>query len=344
MSHNSIIKTMMDLLTQYRISDFHLRSGEPLAIRANGDIITFPEYAITHDLLDDILRTYLDEKLYQHFCITNDIDFSITFDHQRFRANGYSTINGWAMVLRTIISDVPHIDDLGLPDAVHNILSKKSGLILVTGQAGSGKSTSLAAMVNKINRERTEHIVTIEDPIEFIHTPIKSIISQREVEKNTQNFETALTSALRQDPDIILIGELRSYETISMALKAAETGHLVLSTLHTSSVIESIGRIVDVFPPETQGQARIRLSQSLQLVMTQQLIKCKTEGRIGAFEIMIAIPAIRNLIRENNIVQIGALIQTGAKFGMITMEKYIEELEKKDLIEPQSLNHKQTHG
>ena len=252
---------------------------------------------------------------------------------QRFRANGYRTMHGWAMVLRTIVTEVPNIDQLGLPPAVHKILTEKSGLVLVTGQTGSGKSTSLAAMINKINRERAENIITIEDPVEFVHTPIKSIISQREVGRDTKSFASALKGALRQDPDIILLGELRDYETVSMALTAAETGHLVFGTLHTSGAPETINRIIDVFPAEEQAQARSQLSQPLQLVMTQQLLKRKGGGRIGAFEVMVCVPAVRNLIRENKIVQINTSMQTGAQFGMITMDKYIEELHKQNLID-----------
>ena len=188
-------------------------------------------------------------------------------------------------------------------------------------------------MINKINRERAEHIITIEDPVEFVHSEIKSIISQREVGRDTASFSAALKGALREDPDIILLGEMRDYETISLALTAAETGHLVFATLHTSGAAETINRIIDVFPATEQNQARSQLSSSLQLVMTQQLLKRKNGGRIGAFEVMVCVPAVRNLIREDKIPQIGTVIQTGAQFGMITMEKYVDELEKQELIE-----------
>ena len=336
MSDNPIYGYLEQLPTEYRVSDFHFRSGEPLAIRTNGDIKLLSEYQVTHEQLDDIFRHELDEKLYNEFCQSNDVDFAIMVGEQRFRANGYRTMRGWAMVLRTIVTEVPNIDQLGLPPAVHQILGEKAGLVLVTGQTGSGKSTSLASMINKINRERAENIITIEDPVEFVHAPIKSIISQREVGRDTKSFAAALKGALRQDPDIILLGELRDYETVSMALTAAETGHLVFGTLHTSGAPETINRIIDVFPAEEQAQARSQLSQSLQLVMTQQLLKRKGGGRIGAFEVMVCVPAVRNLIRENKIVQIGTAMQTGAQFGMITMEKYIEELGRQSLIDPPS--------
>ena len=332
MSDNPIYGYLETLPKEYRVSDFHMRSGSPLAMRVNGEIEVLQDLPITHDLLDALFREELSDEDYDKFCETRDIDFAMTVAGQRFRANGYHTMRGWALILRTIVTDVTNIDQLGLPQAVHNVLKEKKGLVLVTGQTGSGKSTSLASMINKINRERAEHIITIEDPIEFVHTEIRSIISQREVGRDTMSFGSALKSALREDPDIILLGEMRDYETVSLALTAAETGHLVFGTLHTSGAAETINRIIDVFPAEEQSQARSQLSSSLQLVMTQQLLKRKTGGRIGAFEVMVCVPAVRNLIREDKIPQIGTVMQTGAQFGMITMDKYVDELEKQNLI------------
>mgnify|MGYP001349295178 CR=1 FL=1 len=332
MSDNPIYGYLETLPKEYRVSDFHMRSGSPLAMRVNGEIEVLRDLPITHDLLDALFREELSDEDYDKFCETRDIDFAMTVAGQRFRANGYHTMRGWALILRTIVTDVPNIDQLGLPQAVHNVLKEKKGLVLVTGQTGSGKSTSLASMINKINRERAEHIITIEDPIEFVHTEIRSIISQREVGRDTMSFGSALKGALREDPDIILLGEMRDYETVSLALTAAETGHLVFGTLHTSGAAETINRIIDVFPAEEQSQARSQLSSSLQLVMTQQLLKRKTGGRIGAFEVMVCVPAVRNLIREDKIPQIGTVMQTGAQFGMITMDKYVDELEKQNLI------------
>jgi twitching motility protein PilT len=236
-------------------------------------------------------------------------------------------------VLRVIVSEVPNIDMLGLPPAVHQTLELRDGLVLVTGATGSGKSTSLAAMIDKINRTRAENIITVEDPIEFTHQNIKSLIVQREVGKDTDTFASALKGALRQDPDIILMGELRDYETISMALTAAETGHLVFGTLHTNGAPETINRLVDAFPPEEQSKAQAQLSLSLRLVMTQQLMQKKGGGRIGAFEVMVNTPAVANLIREKKISQIANMMQTGAKEGMMLMEKYKEILLGKGLIE-----------
>ena len=332
MSDNPIYGYLETLPKEYRVSDFHMRSGSPLAMRVNGEIEVLQDLPITHDLLDALFREELSDEDYDKFCETRDIDFAMTVAGQRFRANGYHTMRGWALILRTIVTDVPNIDQLGLPQAVHNVLKEKKGLVLVTGQTGSGKSTSLASMINKINRERAEHIITIEDPIEFVHTEIRSIISQREVGRDTMSFGSALKGALREDPDIILLGEMRDYETVSLALTAAETEHLVFGTLHTSGAAETINRIIDVFPAEEQSQARSQLSSSLQLVMTQQLLKRKTGGRIGAFEVMVCVPAVRNLIREDKIPQIGTVMQTGAQFGIITMDKYVDELEKQNLI------------
>jgi twitching motility protein PilT len=329
---NPVYRYLDELPKEYRISDFHMRSGSPLAIRVNGEIRIMQDCPITHEMLDGVFQHELDQELYDDFVDTKDIDFAVTVNGARFRANGYHTLNGWGLICRTIVTEVPNIDQLGLPAAVHNVLVEKKGLVLVTGPTGSGKSTSLASMINKINRERAEHIITIEDPVEFVHSEIKSIISQREVGRDTMSFASALKGALREDPDILLLGEMRDYETISLALTAAETGHLVFGTLHTSGAAETINRIIDAFPAEEQPQARSMVASSLQLVMTQQLMKRKSGGRIGAFEVMVCVPAIKNLIREDKIPQIATVMQTGAQYGMMTMEKYVDELEKQGLI------------
>lgn len=315
-----------------KVSDFHMHADQRIQIRESGEIMPL-DFVTTNEMLEDLLRSELGEEAFAKFDKTGDVDFAIQYEGQRFRANGYKMMQGYAIVLRVIITEVPHIDMLGLPPAVHEVLTHKSGLVLVTGQTGSGKSTSLAAMVDKINRERNENIITIEDPVEFVHKSKKSIITQREVGRDTVSFGAAIKGALRQDPDIILMGELRDYETVSMAMTAAETGHLVFGTLHTNGAPETINRIIDVFPAEEQSQARSQLSQSLRLVVTQQLLKRRGGGRVGAYEVMVCIPAVANLIREQKIVQIQTIMQTGQQYGMVTMDKYLEMLEANDMLE-----------
>ena len=329
---NSIYKMLLDITRTRRVSDFHIHANKPVHIRESGEIVPI-DLVVTNEMIADVMRDQLGDEAFEEFNRYGDVDFAIQLEGQRFRANGYKSIKGYAMVLRVIVTEVPHIDKLGLPQAVHDVLTLKDGLVLVTGQTGSGKSTSLAAMIDKINRERNENIITVEDPVEFVHESKKSIISQREVGPHTNSFAAALKGALRQDPDIILMGELRDYETVSMAMTAAETGHLVFGTLHTNGAPETINRIIDAYPAEEQPQARSQLSQSLRLVMTQQLLKRKGGGRIGAFEVMVNIPAVSNLIREAKIVQIQTIMQTGSQYGMVLMDKYIEMLQENDLIE-----------
>ena len=330
---NPIYGYLLDIVRNEKVSDFHIHSNKPLAYRGDGEIKKKDNLIISDDDLQDFFRRELGDEEFENFSEYGDIDFAVQYDGQRFRASGYRQMNGFALVLRVIVTEVPHIDMLGLPPAVHNVLTARDGLVLVTGATGSGKSTSLAAMIDKINRERNENIITVEDPIEFVHQSKKSLITQREVGRDTQSFGRALKGALRQDPDIILMGELRDYETVSMAMTAAETGHLVFGTLHTNGAPETINRIVDVFPATEQPQARSQLSQSLRLVLTQQLLRRKGGGRIGAFEVMVNIPAVANLIRESKIVQIETIMQTGAQHGMVTMTKYLEMLEQKNLVE-----------
>ena len=331
--NNPLYDYIYDTLQAERVSDFHLHAGKPLTARVHGQLKTFEDKMITEDDLQDLISSEVPEDWYQRFREHKDLDFAFVIKDTRFRASALGTISGTGLVLRVIVSEVPNIDMLGLPPAVHQTLELRDGLVLVTGATGSGKSTSLAAMIDKINRTRAENIITVEDPIEFTHQNIKSLIVQREVGKDTDTFASALKGALRQDPDIILMGELRDYETISMALTAAETGHLVFGTLHTNGAPETINRLVDAFPPEEQSKAQAQLSLSLRLVMTQQLMQKKGGGRIGAFEVMVNTPAVANLIREKKISQIANMMQTGAKEGMMLMEKYKEILLGKGLIE-----------
>ena len=330
---NPIYTFLPELLTKHRISDFHLHAGSNLTARIHGELEQFEGMLITEKALQDLFKRELPEDWYQRFIDTGDIDFAFMIGAQRFRASGFHTMKGSGVVLRVIITEIPNIGVLGLPQAAHSVLNLRDGLVLVTGGTGSGKSTSLAAMIDKINRTRSENIITVEDPIEYVQVPIKSVIAQREVGKDTASFASALKGALRQDPDIILMGELRDYETVSMALTAAETGHLVFGTLHTNGAPETINRVIDVFPSEEQNKTRSQLSMSLRMVMTQQLLKKKGGGRIGAFEVLLNTPAVANLIRENKISQIANMMATGGKDGMILMDKYKEALRIKGLID-----------
>ena len=317
-----------------KISDFHIRSGWPLAYRQTGEIHKIPEVMVKSQDLQDLLSTNCNEVEMKRFQDTHELDSSVTLSGLRFRANFYKTINGPAAVLRRVESVIPSMEQFDLPPVLYDIIDMHKGLVLVTGPTGSGKSTTLAAIVNEINKSRTANIITVEDPVEFIHKDLKSIVSHREVGKQTQTFASALKAALREDPDVILVGEMRDLETVSRALTAAETGHLVFGTLHTSGAPSTINRIIDVFPPEQQAQIRAQISTSLKMVVTQRLLKTKDgQGRCGAFEVMKCTPPIQNLIREAKIHQIPSIMQTAVKEGMITMTKSLEELVKAGKID-----------
>ena len=317
-----------------KISDFHIRSGWPLAFRQTGEIHKVPEVVVKAQDLQDLLSTNCNEVEMKRFNDTHELDSSVTLSGLRFRANFYKTINGPAAVLRRVESVIPEMGQFDLPQALYDIIDMHKGLVLVTGPTGSGKSTTLAAIINEINKTRTSNIITVEDPVEFIHKDVKSIVSHREVGKQTQTFASALKAALREDPDVILVGEMRDLETVSLALTAAETGHLVFGTLHTSGAPNTINRIIDVFPPEQQAQIRAQISTSLKMVVTQRLLKTKDgQGRCGAFEVMKCTAPIQNLIRESKIHQIPSIMQTAVKEGMITMQKSLEELVKAGKID-----------
>tara|TARA_B100001057_G_C22808022_1_gene934265 strand:- start:185 stop:1195 length:1011 start_codon:yes stop_codon:yes gene_type:complete len=310
-----------------QISDFHLRGGSDIAYRKLGEIIIEQSSKISEKDLEELLKSNCSEKDIKIFQEKNELDSAVILGDLRFRANFYKTLNGTGAVLRRVETKAPLMDDLNLPPILYELLDAHKGLVLVTGPTGSGKSTTQAAIINQINEARQSNIITIEDPVEFVHKDKKSIISQREVGKQTNSFANALKAALREDPDVILVGELRDLETISLALTAAETGHLVFGTLHTSGAPNTINRIIDVFPPEQQGQIRAQLSESLKMVVTQKLFKKKDgSGRVGAFEIMVCNAPIKNLIREAKIHQIPSVMQTAQREGMITMEKSIEDL------------------
>ncbi len=318
-----------------KISDFHIRSGSPLAYRQTGEIMVVQDVKVAPQDLMDLLTMNCNEVELERFEKTHELDTAITLSGLRFRANFYKTINGSACVCRRVESKIPDMDQFNLPQSLYDIVDFHKGLVLVTGPTGSGKSTTLAAIVNEINKTKNSNIITVEDPVEFIHQDNKSIISHREVGKQTQSFAAALKAALREDPDVILVGEMRDLETIGLALTAAETGHLVFGTLHTSGAPSTINRIIDVFPPEQQEQIRAQISTSLKMVITQRLLKTKDgQGRVGAFEIMKCTPAIQNLIREAKIHQIPSIMQTAVRDGMVTMDKSLEELVKQGKIDP----------
>ena len=318
-----------------KISDFHLRAGAPMAYRQTGEIVKVADTPVTAQDLKDLISMNCNEKEVLKFEKTHELDSAVMLSGLRFRANFYKTINGPAAVLRRVESKIPDMSAFDLPQSLYDVVDMHKGLVLVTGPTGSGKSTTLAAIINEINKTRTANIITVEDPVEFIHKDARSIVSHREIGKQTESFASALKAALREDPDVIMVGEMRDLETVGLALTAAETGHLVFGTLHTSGAPETINRIIDVFPPEQQSQIRAQISTSLKMVVTQRLLKTKDgQGRVGAFEIMKCTPPIQNLIREAKIHQIPSVMQTAVRDGMITMDKSLEELVKSGKIDP----------
>ncbi len=314
-------------------SDLHLTAGMPPLIRADGDMrkINVPsmDHKEVHGLIYEIM-TDKQRKDYEQFMET-DFSFEVP-GLARFRVNAFNQNRGAAAVFRTIPSKVLSMEQLGMGQVFRDVSDLARGLVVVTGPTGSGKSTTLAAMMDYVNNSRYEHILTIEDPIEFVHESKKCLVNQREVHRDTLGFAEALRSALREDPDIILVGELRDLETIRLALTAAETGHLVFGTLHTTSAAKTIDRIIDVFPAAEKSMVRSMLSESLQAVISQALLKKNGGGRVAAHEIMIGTPAIRNLIREDKVAQMYSAIQTGSQYGMKTLDQCLKELVQKGTI------------
>ena len=316
-----------------KASDLHLSSGLPPMIRVDGDVRRLNVPPLENKQLVELLYSTMNDHQRRDYEAELEVDFSYEVPGMaRFRVNCFHKDGGVAAVFRTIPITILTLDDLGAPPSFRDIINVPRGMVLVTGPTGSGKSTTLAAMIDHLNGSMPGHILTIEDPIEFVHKSRKCLINQREVHRDTHGFNQALRSALREDPDIILVGELRDIETIRLALTAAETGHLVFGTLHTSSAPKTIDRIIDVFPAGEKSMVRSMLSESLRAVIAQTLLKRVSGGRTGAHEIMIANPAIRNLIREDKVAQMYSAIQTGNNAGMHTLDQNLEELVKRGIV------------
>jgi twitching motility protein PilT len=327
------IAELLAFSVKNKASDLHLSAGLPPMIRVDGDVRRINIPALDHKQVHALVYDIMSDKQRKDFEEFLETDFSFEIPGlARFRVNAFNQNRGAAAVFRTIPSQILTLDELGCPKVFRELIDQPQGLILVTGPTGSGKSTTLAAMVDHINKNEYGHILTVEDPIEFVHTSQKCLVNQREVHRDTHGFEMALRSALREDPDYILVGEMRDLETIRLALTAAETGHLVFGTLHTSSAAKTIDRIIDVFPAAEKSMVRSMLSESLRAVIAQSLMKKIGGGRIAAHEIMVANPAIRNLIREDKVAQMYSSIQTGQAAGMQTLDQCMLEMVKKGQI------------
>jgi twitching motility protein PilT len=333
-----MIEDLMEQMIEMGGSDMHLTAGLPPYFRISGHLTPIDYDPLSSEEVQRLIFSMLNNTQRKNLEQNWELDCSYGVKGlARFRVNVYKDRGTWAACLRALSSKIPNFDKLGLPDVVREMAEKPRGLILVTGPTGSGKTTTLAAIIDLINRTRAEHILTIEDPIEFVYEPIKSLIHQRQLNEDTKSFASALKAALREDPDIILVGEMRDLETISLAISAAETGHLVFGTLHTSSAAQTVDRIIDVFPADRQTQVRVQLSNSLVAVFSQTLVPKKNPkpgefGRVMAQEMMIITPAISNLIREGKTAQIYSAIQTGGNMGMQTLEKVLADYYKQGII------------
>jgi len=328
------IDELLRIVVEWKGSDLHMTVGVPPVVRSDGHLMPTNYERVTAQDSQRMLYDILSDEQIQKFESTLELDFSYQVPRvARFRVNIFKERGNLAAAFRIIPQQIPTLEDLGLPNILKEIANKPRGLVLVCGPTGSGKSTTLAAMINAINSSRSEHILTIEDPIEFVHPHKYSVVAQRELGMDTKSFANALKSALREDPDVILVGEMRDHETMQLAVTAAETGHLVFATLHTNSAAQTVDRIVDVFPPGQQEQIRIQLSNNLEAVVVQQLLRRANQpGRICALEIMAASPAVRNLIREGKSHQISSMIQISNALGMQTMDQCLRDLYAKGLI------------
>ncbi len=321
------------------VSDVHITVGVPIVLRQHGELVYYDDKKLLPDDTKEIVKSLMSDTQFKEYEEKGELDFSYSVPgSQRFRVNAYHQRNTCCVALRCISATVPPMETLGLPPIVSDLANKKSGLVLVTGPTGSGKSTTLASIVDKINNTKKKHIITLEDPIEYLFRHNMSIVNQREIGSDTRSFANALRACLRQDPDVILVGEMRDFETISIALTAAETGHLVLSTLHTIGAASTIDRIVDIFPPNQQAQIKVQLAATLQAVISQQLLKrCDKPGRVVATEVLVVNNAIRNMIREGKNHLINNSIKTGAMNGMMLMDDSLMKLYKNGMITQQQL-------
>lgn len=313
---------LLELVVSRTASDLHLIAGVPPMLRIDGELVAVAgESPLTPERIDRLLKSVMAAEQIEQLTVNKELDFSLSFSERaRFRVNAYTQKQTVAAAFRSIPLEIPEIDALGLPPILHTFTSLRQGLILVTGPTGHGKSTTLASILDEINTNFSEHIVTIEDPIEFVIRPKRSIISQREMNNDTHSWAVALRSVLREDPDVVLVGEMRDYETIAAALTVAETGHLVFATLHTNSASQTVDRVVDVFPSEQQDQIKLQLSNVLEAVISQRLIPGISGGRLVAHELMLATTAIKTAIREGKTHQIDSIIQTSSEAGMNTLE------------------------
>ena len=327
------IDQLLEFIVESGASDLHISTGLPPMVRLHGEMEVIEAPVLTADVVNGMVKHITTDEQYNQFEEDWDYDFSYQLGEKgRFRVNAFKQTRGPGMVFRTIPTEILSLEQLKAPGIFREICRQPRGIVLVTGPTGSGKSTTLAAMIHEINQTEKAHILTLEDPVEFVHKPNRSLINQREVSSHTKSFASALRAALREDPDIILVGEMRDPETIGLALTAAETGHLVFGTLHTSSAAKTIDRVVDVFPAAEKEMIRAMLSESLRAVISQQLLKKKDGGRIAAHEIMITIPSIRNLIRENKVPQMYSVIQTSSNIGMQTLDACMKGLVEQNLI------------
>jgi twitching motility protein PilT len=329
------ITELLEFSVKHNASDLHLSAGVSPMVRIDGEVRKLEVPALSQSDVHKLIFEIMNDNQQKAFQEQLDIDFCFELPTLgRFRANIYHQARGFAASIRLIPTEIPTLASLNAPDTLSQLAELKHGLILVAGPTGSGKSTTLAAIVDHINRNKNKHILTIEDPIEFVHCNKKSLINQREIRRDALSFQAALRASLREDPDVILVGELRDKETISLAITAAETGHLVLATLHTQSAAKSIDRIIDVFSASEKSAVRSMLSESLQAVVAQKLIKKTLGGRVACHEVMLANPAIKNLIREDKIPQMYSVIQTSSAIGMMTMEQSLNKLISQGLISP----------